>query len=48
MVPPNTLSVTIPLVIKQNVIATVALDGEGCAINKHRADSQCMHWMLLF
>lgn len=41
MNPPKTFIVTIPLVNKQYVIATVVLDVEECAINKNRADSQC-------
>lgn len=47
MVPPNTLNTAIPLVIKQDVIATVALHGEGCAINKNTAE-KAYKSMLLF
>lgn len=39
MVLSNTLIIIIPLVIKQDIIATVALDGEGWAI-KNRGDDQ--------
>lgn len=38
---PTKHSFSFPLVIKQDVIATMALDGEGCAIIK-TADRQCI------
>lgn len=46
MVPPNTASTTVPLVIKLDVIATVAFHGEGCTINKNTSENA--HCMLLF
>lgn len=44
MVFPNTLIVIIPLVIKQDVIATTALDKEECAFKNRETDQ---HWASL-
>lgn len=38
--PLSTRCVAITLVIKQDVTATMALNGEGCIISKQRADRQ--------
>lgn len=46
MADPKRASTTIPLVIKQDVTANVALHGEGCAINKNYEENA--YCMLLF
>lgn len=48
MAPPNMVNAAIPLAIKQDVAAIVALCGEGCANNKNRTGSKCLLDVVVF